>query len=259
MALTVEQCLAAIRAHTRALADAADGHLDRPVEHCPGWTVADLVWHLTEVQWLWNRVALDRPDTRPAYPGSPARPEDAALTDTLRAGVDVLVGTLQKADQTTPCWTWASQKDIGFITRHQVQEAAVHHFDAANAAGADWSMDPLVAMDAVEEFLTFSVPGPDNPAAGVAPMGGTIWFCPCETMVEACRSWYVTDGTTPGTVGFVVDAEEAATERVLGGHGDPADFLLWLYERLPDRALFDPGLFGPDDFAVAARFRALSD
>lgn len=258
MALTVEQCLTAIRAHTRALADAADGHVDRPVEHCPGWTVADLVWHLTEVQWFWSWVARERPTQRPTYVESPARPVDGALTDTLRAGVEELVSTLRQADQAAPCWTWASQKDVGFITRHQVQEAAVHHFDAANATGADWSMDPLAAMDAVEEVLTFSVPGPENPATGVPPMNGTIRFCPCVADVAECPVWCVTDGLVPGTVAFAVDAEETVTERVLGGHGDPADFLLWLYERLPDRALFDSGFFGPADFALADRFRALT-
>lgn len=203
-------------------------------------------------------MALDQPDARPAYPESPERPEDAALTETLRAGVEALVSTLRQADQTTPCWTWASQKDIGFITRHQVQEAAVHHFDAANAAGTGWSIDPLVAMDAVEEFLTFSVPGPGNPALGVVPMDGTISFCPCVSDVAECPVWHITDGPAPGTVRFAVDAEEASTGRVLGGHGEPADFLLWLYERLPDTALFDSGFFAPDDLAVADRFRALA-
>lgn len=258
MALPVEQCLTAIRAHTHALADAAEGHLDRPVEHCPEWTVADLVWHLTEVQWFWSWVARERPTQRPAHVESPGRPDDAALTTGLRAGVEVLVETLRPADQSAPCWTWAAQKDVGFITRHQVQEAAVHHFDAANAAGTSWSMDPLSAMDAVEEVLTFSVPGVENPAHGVAPMDGTIWFCACETSVAVSPSWYITDGPVPGTIGFVQDAEEAPTERALGGHGDPADFLLWLYERKPDRALFDPQVFDADDFAVADRFRALT-
>ena len=38
-------------------------HLERPVEHCPGWNVADLVWHLTEVHWFWSTIAADTSST----------------------------------------------------------------------------------------------------------------------------------------------------------------------------------------------------
>ena len=53
MTLGVEECLAAIETHTRGLAAAADGNLDARVEHCPDWSVADLVDHLTEVHAFW--------------------------------------------------------------------------------------------------------------------------------------------------------------------------------------------------------------
>ena len=31
-----------------------------PVPGCPGWTLADLVWHLAEVQSFWMRVVQQR-------------------------------------------------------------------------------------------------------------------------------------------------------------------------------------------------------
>src|SRR5687767_2483922 len=34
--------------------------LARPVPSCPGWTGADLLWHLAGVQWFWGSVVRDR-------------------------------------------------------------------------------------------------------------------------------------------------------------------------------------------------------
>jgi hypothetical protein len=48
---------AEIALQSTAFAAVAEGNLAAPVQHCPGWTVADLVNHLTEVQWFWALVA----------------------------------------------------------------------------------------------------------------------------------------------------------------------------------------------------------
>jgi len=50
----------AIADHSARIAAAASAHLDEPIEHCPGWTMADLVQHLTEVQWFWATVVEQR-------------------------------------------------------------------------------------------------------------------------------------------------------------------------------------------------------
>ena len=85
---------------------------------------------------------------------------------------------LRTADGTVPVWTWAPQQDIAFIRRHQVQEAAVHHWDAVRAAGGQLAIEAPVAADSIEEFLTFSVPtlaayppGPPGPGRAVRAAG----------------------------------------------------------------------------------------
>ncbi len=50
---------AEIALQSAALAEAAEGNLAAPVEHCPGWTVADLVRHVYEVHWFWGTI-VDR-------------------------------------------------------------------------------------------------------------------------------------------------------------------------------------------------------
>jgi len=257
--LTTEQCLEAIDRHTRGLAGAAAGDLDARIEHCPDWSMADLVWHLTSVHWFWNRIATERPDEEPSYHDRPERPSDDTLVPGLLVGMEAMVATLRAADQDAPCWTWGSTQDIAFITRHQVQEAAVHHWDAANAAGTDWVMDPVAAMDSVEEFLTESVASPRWPMAAAEPIGGTIWFCPRFADAAECPTWHIHDGDLPGTVAFEVydDPAPEITGPVDGDHVDPATLLLWLYRRVPDRVI-DSRERADEVRPMLDRFRGLS-
>jgi uncharacterized protein (TIGR03083 family) len=260
MYLSTAQCLEAIESHTRALAAAAEGNLDARIEHCPEWSMGDLVWHLTDVHWFWNHVATERPSTAPEDPTRPERPDDEELVGGLVRGMEVLVANLGAADQDAPCWTWGLEEKVAFITRHQVQEAAVHHWDAVNALGRpqDWFIRPDDAIDAVEEFLTHSVANRRWPEPDAEPMRGTIWFCPCYADTGLCPAWYVTDGEQTGTVVVRTDVEDEQKGHVFGSHGEPADLLLWLYRRVPTARAFldeDPS---PSDEALLERFRALT-
>jgi uncharacterized protein (TIGR03083 family) len=264
--LTTEQCLAAIERHSAGLAEAARGNLSAPVKHCPGWSVADLVWHVTGVQWFWARIAEDLPQEMPQHlleeANRPPRPE---TDDDLLAGFEAttrdLVGVLGRTDQSAGCWTWAPRKDVAFITRHQVQEAVVHHWDAAHATTRPIHIDPDVAIDAVEEFLSVSVSSDADPADPPRPaMEGAIWVCACVGDSRDCPTWLITDGTTPGTVSWqrlpegTEPGDVVGGVPMVGGHADPVDVLLWLYGR--QRHLFvDEGV---GDTSVLDRFRALT-
>lgn len=258
--LDLDQCLTAIEVHTRGLAEAAQGSLGRRVQHCPDWSVADLVHHLTEVHTFWEYVARERPLDEPAAVPDLLRRPDDELVPGMIAAMEALVATLRSADQGAACWTWAEEQTVGFITRHQVQEAAVHHWDAANAARVRWEMDPLAAIDAVEEFLTCSVANPKWPMPDAEPLGGSLWFCACLTPHPRCPVWHVTDGDVLGTLALTTYDGEAPEPGggCHGDHVDPAALLLWLYRRRPDD---DPEILGPLDAegrAMVERFRALS-
>jgi hypothetical protein len=265
--LTTPQCLDAIERHTRGLAEAAAGHLDAPIEHCPGWSMADLVWHLTDVHWFWNHIADTRPLEEPSELTRPERPSDELLVPGLLSGLDTLAETLRGADQDAPCWTWGLDEHVRFITGHQVQEAAVHHWDALNAIGAveRWGMLPVDAIDAVEEFLTESVGNRRWPVKDAEPMGGRIWFYPsCEDKAP-CPQWVIQDGARPGTITFTVDgmdglADSEGDPTVVGNDVQAPDVLLWLYRRVPDD---DPRIFDPAELSaprrqLVQRFRALT-
>ena len=264
--LTTQRCLAAIERHSAGLAEASRGNFTARVKHCPDWSVGDLVWHVTGVQWFWARIAEGLPQELPRHlleeEDRPARPDsEDELLAAFEAGTRDLVEVLGRADQSAACWTWAPQKDVAFITRHQVQEAAVHHWDAARAARRRIDIDPDVAIDAVEEFLTVSVSSEADPADPPRPaLAGAIWVCACVGESSDCPTWLVTDGTRPGTVSWQrlpvgTEADDVVgSVPLVGGHADPVDVLLWLYGR--ERQPFVDECDG--DTSVLERFRALT-
>lgn len=211
--------------HSAGLVAAARGNLGADVEHCPGWTVADLVAHLTDVHWFWATIAEDRLAEPPEESRRPARAPADELLAACAAGAERLSRVLRAARWEDHVWTWApAQQDIGFIARHQVQEAAVHHWDAANAAGQPVTIEPEVAADSVAEFLTFSIFTADDPPPKPMPALGGAFALRC-TDVDA--SWTIADGGSPGVL--VVSA--GSTSQTPTITATAADLLLWLYRR----------------------------
>ena len=215
-------------------ADAARGNFAADVVACPGWNVADLVWHLREVQWFWCTVIDGRLTEPPDEASAPSRPGDPeALLADFREGAADLVKAIHSADPAAACWTWAPQKDVAFVIRHQAQEAAVHRWDAEYAAGREHHLEPEIAADSIDEFLTFSTGWVID---GSAPLPGAVRL---ET-TDAGGAWTVTEdddrvlqivGLGHGGPGQGHSRDAVTTVR-----GTASDLLLGLYRRVgPER------------------------
>ncbi len=143
-----------IERESEAFASVLDGgQLDNRVPPCPDWSVRDLAMHLGRVQRFWARTVRAGADVDPERP-EPSPVADPELAEWTRASTRELLDALRAAPPDTPAWTWwRDDRTAGAIGRHQVQEAAVHRWDAQSAVGTPADLKSSVAHDGVEEFL----------------------------------------------------------------------------------------------------------
>jgi uncharacterized protein (TIGR03083 family) len=223
--LSVDRYADSIQEHSEGLALAAPKVFDRPIEHCPGWNVDDVLQHLIETHWFWATIVQQRLTTPPEE-GRPVNVARDDLIDRFLEGSRHLVDVLRAAKQSDPVWTWAPlQKDVAFVTRHQAQEIAVHHWDIGHTTGDQLVIDADIASDAIAEFLTVSVSSWSDPADPPrAPLDGRLGLW-CTDLDEG---WTVHDGHTRGTITFG-SGVEAGTSTL---SASSSDLLLWLYLRV---------------------------
>jgi uncharacterized protein (TIGR03083 family) len=125
------------------------------VPSCPDWSLGDLVFHLGSVQSFWAVNLLARDITAPQRPDdSSADPSDDVLVPWFRECTKALRSALREMGNDEPCWTWwGDPRTSGAVGRHQVQEAAVHCWDAQLSAGDPKPVAAEIALDGVSEFL----------------------------------------------------------------------------------------------------------
>jgi uncharacterized protein (TIGR03083 family) len=218
--------LAVIAADSERIADLASrADLTRPVPSCPGWSMRDLVDHIGEVQRFWAE------NVRAADPGSPWQGDRLGYDETdpagwMRGSTTSLLDALGDAGDEAPSWTWwGDPLTAGAVKRHQVQEAAVHRWDAEAALGTPNPLDADAAHDGVGEFLEVML-GDD---AGSLP--GTVALVSSDTSGR----WLVGNG-------------EHADAEITGA---ASDLVLLLYRRVDSHEL---GVTGDRD--VVASFLA---
>jgi len=159
-----------------------------------------------------------RPDRGPRPAGD--------LAGWYAESAQVLLAALREHPSDAPCWTWWGEPaTVGAVTRHQVQEAMVHGWDAQSVAGTPRSLDPAAAADGVDEFLSVMLGGRTATlSAGVRLVAG-----------EA--AWAVGPEPVAATIS-----------------GPASDLVLLLYRRLPLAAVTVDG-----DMAAARALVAAAD
>ncbi len=222
-----------------AFADACEiSELSAAVGSCPGWSVADLVWHLTEVHVFWRSIVGEQLATWKGLE-RPSRPSDDALVSNYRAGLVKTLAVLSSADPAQSNWTWSSDHTAGFVIRRMAHETAVHRWDAEAASGTSASIESELASDGIDEFLTHMLGDVVDDAAAV---GGSVHL----HCTDVAGEWTVRPGDDDSQV---VTREHAKGDAAL--RGAASDLLLALWRR-KDLASID--VVG--DAAVAARFIA---
>jgi uncharacterized protein (TIGR03083 family) len=141
------------------------------VPGCPGWTLADLVWHLGEVQHFWAWIVRTRAPDPSAYPEPVRRPDDELLGWGMAQSAE-LEAVLDGADPSDRVWTWAVQQDVAFVLRRQAQEVTVHTVDVEQVLGDVRPIPAALGLDGLDEWLEVMVPSalPDGPPEDAHPV-----------------------------------------------------------------------------------------
>jgi uncharacterized protein (TIGR03083 family) len=222
--------------HEAFLVACAQAGPGAPVPSCPQWTVADLLYHLYEVQYIWNRVTTER---REGFAGlaMPTRPADEALIDLLRGEHAGYTAMLRAFPASTPIWTWIGPRTLAWLARRMAHETAVHRVDAELAAGTHVVIDAELASDGIDEFLEFFL----NTREGTVD-GSVHIHC-----TDVAGEWTIRESID----GFDVSREHAKGDAAIRGAAN--DILLALWRRVP---LSTCDVVG--DTEVAVRFVAAS-
>ena len=238
--------------------------LDATVPSCPDWRLADLIWHLSEVQDFWAHI-LDENISGPEGYERPPRPDDGALLDFIVQRSANLVAALERRQDDEPCWSWSPKGGtVGWVRRRQAQEALVHRVDAELTVGDSTPINDALAGDGVDEILRVML--------DIGELPGWLSFHPEDGRVvldAGNRWWALTLGRVTGRdpeaeadvealdlpALSVVDAGDGSGEAaVVDGDtriaASAADLNLWLWGRIDATALKVVG-----DVGAATRLR----
>lgn len=220
--LPFPELLDLIAERSAALRQAATtGDTAAPVPGCPDWSLRDLVLHLSAVQRWWAvAVAAGPVDSPPPF----VQEEPAGdLLEWSAESTQLLIDALRVAGPDRACWTWwgasAAPLTTGAVARHQVQEAAVHAWDAQDAVGKPEPIPAAVAVDTISEFLVVTLGSlgawPHRPARiALSAVEGPTW------LVDLTPTGAQADPAAGG--------DPLATLR-----GSASDLVLSLYKRIP--------------------------
>jgi uncharacterized protein (TIGR03083 family) len=225
--MSFESALALIDDRSAALrgAAAAAGPAAR-VPGCPDWSVEDLVAHLGAVQLFWAATVAAGPASEPPSEDVVGDQEpEGELLDWAADATAKLIAALTEAGPDRMCWTWWEEAAVvpntaETVARHQVQEAAVHAFDAQQAAGKPEPLPWAVGADGVNEFLTVELPTngpwPSEPGTVVLKTGpGGDWIVDLE----------------PGGIHVLEGSDHGSVKRTATVAADPSDMILAFYHR----------------------------
>ncbi len=179
--LSPDRYAAEITASTATLAALTDrADLTQPVPSCPDWTLRQLATHVGRVhRWVAEIVRTRATGSIPfrSVPDGRFPDDPAERPGWLAAGAERLIGELSQLG-TDQVWAFGIQRPAGFWARRMTHETAVHRADAQLATGARPVIEPDIAADGIDEWLTvMSAPrrrgDPDSRLAGLKP-GGSL-------------------------------------------------------------------------------------
>ncbi|WP_435851201.1 maleylpyruvate isomerase family mycothiol-dependent enzyme [Streptomyces rimosus] len=228
---------AEILAQTDLLRETVRGaDLKTTVPTCPDWTIEDLLRHVGGAhRWVDTTVRTRANEMVPfdAVPNhrGPEGDDPEALDAWLADGARRVVEALREAGGDTLLWAWMPDQPTVFWSRRMTHETVVHRADAASATGADFTLDPEVAADTMEEWtqLVCLAPllKPDHPAARLLGTGRTFRLHATDAPPGAPADWLLDYTGDKATYRHTPDPATVTLQ------GPLTDLLRVYYRRLP--------------------------
>jgi uncharacterized protein (TIGR03083 family) len=222
---------------TDLLTDLLEGaDLSVIVPTCPDWTLADLVRHIGgNLRSVETAVRTGTAVVEPArqIPDHAGPPEDdpAALDAWLSTAAARFADTLRRAGPAVDAQVWTVRAPTAFWARRAAHDLVIHRADAAGTVGADYTVAPEVAADAVDELLElFSDPQVASSSPRLAELRGpgrSIHLHATDTEPGLAAEWLIELGTD----GFSWRRGHERASVAL--RGPLADVLRVFYRRLP--------------------------
>jgi uncharacterized protein (TIGR03083 family) len=218
--------LTSIEANCRALADiAAHNDLDLPVPACPGWTLGDLLAHVSGAnRWVSQCVSSGLTAQERILPSAPTGRD--ALLRWSEESLDELLSILSATQPDELVWT-PLRGALGSVwwRRKAALEVAIHRNDAENAVDLNRQIiDARLALDGIDEYSQEFLPLMLHAVAESPPVTAVL-LSPTDVDDSRVLSLIPAgDDRDPGAPGVELT-------------GSASDLLLWMWNRLPDGAL----------------------
>lgn len=141
-----------------------DDDLSKPVPTCPGWSILDLLAHLSfglGVCYPIAAAALPTASTDSVFAGADTSSiglQGSEAVEAFRTNVRNCVTALEAMDPEAPCWTYAGPGTVSFWIRRAASETAIHRYDVEQAYGTQFALAPERATDGIDEALEFAFP-----------------------------------------------------------------------------------------------------
>lgn len=220
-----------VRMQTHTLLSSADGRLATPIPSCPGWSMADLLDHLTVV--YRHKETAIRTTVEP-QPWPPDEFPGSDPVSRLELATAELLDAFTTHDPDGACWTWnPDDQSVGFWHRRMAQEIAIHAYDGLAAVGVSRPLDLLIAADGIDELLQVFVAGDWSDL----PQPGPEFDVEIQA-VDTADQWYVQ--LVPDRILVRRDFSPPAPASVtLKGSASDLDLALW--QRVPVESLVAAG------------------
>ena len=194
-----------------------------PVPSCPGWTTRDLADHLAHVYWHQSFVVKGgvKPEGDEHLP-------DFTFADSPERYLDLAFEAIRKAldpsrSPEREVWTWDPRSGtVDFWFRRMTHETVIHRFDAELAAQQTTAFDADLALDGIDELMSWVPMLADEAGHELPDFGQAV------ISVDGPRSLHYLLDVRPGscTVATVAAAPAGTRLRIIGSAED-IDLLLW--------------------------------